>query len=348
MRNKLSQICVLIIAIITLFGTLTSSCNTGDNQVPPLSLQILYPDDGTEINTNFLKVRGGVSPPDATVRINSTQANVNHEDSTFYSYVELDEGENEIEVVASRGDERTSEVLSVSFEPVPWIDYEWPDLKEGVDYTKTPIHISGTVSDPDTSVVVYTTSDPESGVPSDAAQATVNGRNFEADVLLKTGPNYVTAMVEKSGQTATRAMSVSVTEDGEVIFTSGKSDGTSLAWPCAYIENIDKDISIGVGETKLFDVKLKTIPYPHTAPRQKCSFEFWGADGRYAPLPDGVTASIEPPAFLAYQNTVYDVTMVIKTTGEVVPGTYHVKLRVTPENREYTGTYKIIKVTVAE
>lgn len=348
LRNKLSQISVLAIVIITLFGTLTSSCNTGDNQVSSLSLQILYPDDGIEINTNLLKVRGKVSQPDAIVSITGTQATVNHEDSTFYSYIELDEGENEIEVTASLGDERTGEVLSVSFEPVPWIDYEWPDLKAGVDYTKTPVHISGIVSDPDTSVVVYTTSDPKSGVPSDATQATVNGRNFEADVLLKTGPNYVRARVEKGGQATTRTMSVGVTEDGDVIFITGKSDGTSLALPCAYIENIDSDISIGVGEVKLYDIKLKTTPYPHTAPRQKCFFEFWGADKRHAPLPDGMTASIEPPAFWAYPNTIYDVTMVIKTTGEVVPGTYHVRLRMTPENEKYNGMYKIIKVTVAE
>ena len=201
LRHKLSQIAISSIAIITVFGTLTSSCNTDDNQVSPLSLHILYPDDGIEINTNLLKVRGEVSPPDAIVHINGTQANANHEDTTFYSYVELDEGENKIEVTASRGDESTSQVLSISFEPVPWIDYKWPDLKEGVDYTKTPVHISGIVSEPNVSVAVYTITDPESavysitdpesGVPSDAVQATVNDRNFETDVLLKTGPNFV-------------------------------------------------------------------------------------------------------------------------------------------------------------
>jgi len=307
----------------------------------------MYPEDGIEINTNLLKVSGEVSQPDAIVRINGIQANVNKEDSTFYSYIELDEGENEIEVAASRGDERTSKVLSVSFEPAPWIDYEWPDLQEGVDYTETPVHISGIVSDPDTSVVVYATTDRESGVPSDAVIATVSGCNFEADVLLKTGSNFVRARVEKGGQTATRTMTVKVTEDGSVIYTTGKSDGTSLAWTCAYIESIDSDISIGVGETKLSDVKLKTSPYPHAIPQQKCFFNFWGADERHAPLPDGMTVSMEPPAFLAYQNTIYDVTMVIKTTEEVVPGTYHVRLEITPEKGKYPAI-ATIKVTVAE
>jgi len=357
-RNQLSQISVFIIAIITVFGALTSSCNIDDNQVPPLSLQVLYPDDGTAINNNLLKVRGKVSQSDAIVHINGIQPNVNHEDATFYSYIELDEGENEIEVTASRGDERISKVLSVSFEPVPWIDYAWPDLKEGVDYTKTPVHISGTVSEPDVSVAVYAvtdhesavyaTTDPEAGVPPDAVQATVNGRNFEADLLLKTGPNFVIARVEKGGLTNTRAMSVSVTEDGDVIYTTGKSDGTSLAWPCAYIENIDSDISIGVGETKLYDVKLKTIPYPHTAPRQKCIFGFRVADAPYASRPNGITASIEPPVLLAYQNTIYDVTMVIKTTEKVVPGTYHLRLKMTPVSEKYNGLNTIIEITVTE
>jgi hypothetical protein len=251
-------------------------------------------------------------------------------------------------VTASRGDESTSQVLRISFEPVPWIDYKWPDLKEGVDYTKTPVHISGIVSEPDVSVAVYAVTDPESGVPPDAVQATVNDRNFEADVLLKTGPNFVIARVEKGGLTNTRAMSVGVTEDGSVIYLPGKSDGTSLALPCAYIENIDTDISIGVSEVKRYDIELKTTPYPHTPARQKCFFEVWGADKRYAPLPEGMTVNLEPPVFLAYQNTIYDVTMVVKTTEEIIPGIYHVKLELTPEYEKINSMYKIIKITVAE
>jgi hypothetical protein len=348
LRSKLNRLSILAVAIITMPGMLMGSCNTGDNQVPPLSLQIIYPDDGIAISTNLLKVRGKVLPSDAIVRINGTQANVNHEDSTFYSYIELDEGGNEIEVTAVRGNESTTEVLSVSFEPVPWIDYEWPDLKEGVDYTKTPVHISGTVSDPNASVVLYTTSDPESGVPPDAVKATVNGDSFEADVLLKTGANYVTARVEKEGLTNTRTMSVSVTEDGDVIYITGKSDGTSLALPCAYLENIDSDFSIGAGETRLYDIKLKTTPYPHTAPRQECIFGFRLVDAPPDSQPNGITASIEPPVLLAYQNTNYDVTMVIETSEKVVPGTYHLRLRMTPVSGEYNGLNTIIEVTVVE
>jgi hypothetical protein len=96
LRHKLSQIAIFGIAIITVLGTLMSSCHTDDNQVSPLSLQILYPNDGIEISTNLLKVRGEALPPDATVYINGIQANVNQEDSTFYSYIELYEGENKI------------------------------------------------------------------------------------------------------------------------------------------------------------------------------------------------------------------------------------------------------------
>jgi len=348
LRNKLNRRSILAIVIIIIPGILIGSCNTGDNQVPPLSLQIIYPDDGITINTNLLKVRGKVSPSDVIVRINGIQASANHEDATFYSYIELSEGENEIEVAASRGNKSTVKVLSVSFEPVPWIDYRWPDLKEGVDYTKTPIHISGIVSDPNASVVLYTTSDPESGVPPDAVKAMVNGDTFEADVLLKTGANYVTARVDKEGLTNTRTMSVSVTVDGHVIYITGKSDGTSLAWPCAYLENIDSDFSIGAGETRLYDIKLKTTPYPHTAPRQECIFGFYLIGAPPDSQPDGITASIEPPVILAYQNTVYDVTMVIETSEKVVPGTYHLRLKMTPVNGEYNGLNIIIDVTVVE
>ncbi len=348
MGSKLNRLSILAIVIITMLGILIGSCNTGDNQVPPLSLQIIYPDDGITISTNLLKVRGKVSPSDVIVRINGTQAKVNNEDSTFYSYIELDEGENEIEVVAARGDESTSQVLSVSFEPVPWIDYKWPDLEDGVDYKKTPIHISGIMSEPNASVVLYTTSDPESGVPPDAVKATVNGRNFEANVLLKIGANYVTARVEKEGLTNTRTMSVNVTKDGDVIYITGKSDGTSLAWPCAYLENIDSDISVRAGETKLYDIKLKTTPYPHTAPRQDCIFGFRLVSEPPDSQPYGITASIEPPVLLAYQNTIYDVTMVIEASEKVIPGTYHLRLNMTPVSGEYNSLNRIIDVTVVE
>jgi hypothetical protein len=107
------------------------------------------------------------------------------------------------------------------------IDYRWPDLLEGVNYLENPIPVRGRVSDPEAEVWVYTSCEPDTPIPDDATKAVVTGFDFEGEVLLKPGKNLVTAVAKNQLQTASRTMSVQVTDNGSVIYVTGKSDGTS-------------------------------------------------------------------------------------------------------------------------
>jgi len=314
-----------LVLISVLSAIFTVSCSVADNPEPRVSLHITFPENEAIVTTNLLKIRGGTSPADTAIHINGIQATVDTNDSSFSAYIELTEGDNEISVVATHGDESASRLLSVRFEPAPWIDYRWPDLPEGVDYTRKPIHIAGTISDPDLPVVVYATADRNAEVPPGAVDAAVDGTTFEADVLLAAGPNLVCAMVEKGGNTAIRGMLVEVTGNGSVIYTTGKSDGTSLVLYYANIEPVDPEISLRADTTERFDIRLVTSQYPRVAPMEQVFFAFRGADRPHAPLPDGITIRMEPPAFTAYQNTDYTVSMVIATSEDMIPGTYHVR-----------------------
>jgi len=249
----------------------------------------------------------------------------------------------------------STQVWDETTEPALTIDYRWPELQDGIDYTKKPVHISGKVSYPDASVTVYVTTEASSEVPPDAVKATVNGFDFEADVLLKPGGIHVVAMAEREGQTASRHMTVGVTEDGSVTYTSGKSDGSSLpthSWAVFYIQS-DSFINIKAGETRIFNACVATNDgFPSDALPAECSFKTWRSSGANPgpkePLPEGMTISIEPSSFLAYMYMSYDFTLKIETTGNLAPGLYFIHLQAVPPNLPEWDTRSGLLVIIVE
>lgn len=94
----------------------TSSAQKTPSPVPALSLQISYPQDESIVNTPAITVIGTTSP-NAVVSVNGLLANVSPA-GNFQLAISLDEGPNDIEVVASdeNGNE-LSAILSVIYQP---------------------------------------------------------------------------------------------------------------------------------------------------------------------------------------------------------------------------------------
>ncbi|MBN2075090.1 MAG: hypothetical protein JW762_06020, partial [Dehalococcoidales bacterium] len=214
------------------------------------------------------------------------------------------------------------------------IDYRWPDLQEGVNYLENPIPIIGRVSDPEAEVWVYTSPEPDIPIPGDATTAMVTGFDFEGEVLLKPGKNLVTAVAKNSLQTAYRKMSVQVTDNGSVIYVTGKSDGTSLAthsWiqPVYNEERWVFSDTLNAGDTRTYDVQLNSnYGFSGEMLPAECRFEFWQkpepSSFTREPLPEGMTITIEPSVFLAYMHTTYDFRLTITTSESVLPGIYYI------------------------
>jgi len=237
------------------------------------------------------------------------------------------------------------------------IDYRWPDLPEGVNYLENPIPVIGRVSDPEDEVWVYTSAESDTPIPKDATKAVVTGFDFEGEVLLKPGKNLVTAVANNLLQTASRTMSVQVTNKGSVIFVPGKSDGIAVLdyrWiEAVYTEErwVFSD-TLDAGDTRTYDVQLNSnYGFSGEMLPAECSFEFWRkpepSSFTREPLPEGMTITIEPSAFLAYMHTTYDFKLRISTSESVLPGIYYIWWRfVSPDmpDHELRGGHIKIKI----
>jgi len=131
---------------------------------PELSIEITSPEDGAELTESLADVTGTVSDNTSTITVNGVEVEVDDE-GTFSAQVELAEGENTIEAVATLGEESAQDSITVIYtQPAPIlasIAVEPPsDLEVGATQQLTA---TGTYSDDSTaditSEVTWTSSD---------------------------------------------------------------------------------------------------------------------------------------------------------------------------------------------
>lgn len=125
----------------------------------PLALEIKSPVEGAESHVDFIKVTGSVSDTESALLVNGTIAQV-ADDGSFYTYVDITEGENTIEAVAVRGTEKSSDTIRVTYSP-PSHGAAADNLsllinspEDGAEFKMNLQKVIGTVSDPQATVVV--------------------------------------------------------------------------------------------------------------------------------------------------------------------------------------------------
>jgi nitrogen fixation protein FixH len=167
----------------------------------PLTLDIETPEDGCESAIDLVKVAGTVSDPEAGVFVNDTPALVTAA-GVFSAYVELAVGENHIEAVATRGEDRETDEVSITYQPtetpsgVISLRIDSPQAK--ATYKVNVLPVTGTVSDPAAVVVV------------DGMEAQVAGDGtFQGLAVLKEGENSIEINAIKGTLRATENVSVS-------------------------------------------------------------------------------------------------------------------------------------------
>ncbi len=168
----------------------------------PLALEIKSPEDGATSNADLIKVSGTVAEPEDEVIVNGITAQV-ADDGSFYAYIGLVEGENTIEAVALRGEERFSDTISVTYRP-PSPDVITDDLslvinspEDGAEFKVNLQKVRGMVSDPEAVVVVNGI---EAKVAEDGAYYTY--------VDLAEGENTIGAVALKGAAKSSRAVTV--------------------------------------------------------------------------------------------------------------------------------------------
>jgi len=270
-----------------------------------LSLGIDFPGDEAEFKVNLQKISGTVSDPQATVVVNGIEAKV-AEDGSYYVYLDLEKGENTVTATALKGAARGSRSVTVTFTPplVVYLDAE-PEL--GVDYTKTPLAVTGMVNRPEASVTV-----------NDKAVTVAPDGSFTAQALLVEGSNSITA-VATLGDERDEVYILFAVENG----TPGPVPGYSHFF--AGRERHESEIAIKAGDTGTIDVFYETRK---SGPGEYSGKVFY-VSGEYSvealPMPQGLEVSLEPNNFTTYPNTTYHATLIIRTEPELAPGEYYLR-----------------------
>ena len=163
---------------------------------PALSIEITSPEDGAELTESPTTVTGTVSDAEATVTIFDQAVEV-AADGSFSAQVELTEGENTIEAVATLGEEEARDSITVIFAPAVALSIEVTSPQDGAELTESPVTVTGTVSDNTSAVTV-------NGV---AAEVAEDG-TFSAQVELTEGENTIEAVATLGEQEARASITV--------------------------------------------------------------------------------------------------------------------------------------------
>ena len=175
--------------------------------VPPVSLtlDIAAPEDGIEMPVDLVKVTGTVSDPEAKVLVNNVEALVTA-GGAFYAYLELDEGDNLIDAVALRGNEKVFDTIHITYRPPDTAPTEKLALKvaypqNNAEYKVNVLPVTGTVSDPAAVVVV------------NGAEAVIGvDGSFRGYAVLKEGENILHVIAVKDAVKTTQDITVTFTQ----------------------------------------------------------------------------------------------------------------------------------------
>lgn len=165
---------------------------------PELSIEITSPENGAVVEASPITVTGTVSNAEAAVTVNDIVAEV-AEDGTFSAEIDLVEGENTIDAVATiEGIDPVSASVTVTYTlPAPVLSIEITEPEDGAHVQKNPITVKGNV----TAGAVVTVNEVEAEVAEDGT--------FSAEVELVEGNNIIEAVAVLGGKEAKDSIVIS-------------------------------------------------------------------------------------------------------------------------------------------
>lgn len=194
-----------------------------------------------------------------------------------------------------------------------YLDHPYPG-ESGIDYTGTPITVTGYVSSPEARMTV-------NGVE---AKVAADG-SFSAGIQFKEGGNTIQAVATLGDRNDEMTHMVGVGPDGSIYAIPGVGAGGPRYQSSVLF---DHSIELNAGETKVIGVTLES----RKSARGPVKFSYtldlvarvYGQEP--LPMPEGLSASIEPSSFTACPNTAYHSTITVGTTGQLAPGDYYLSL----------------------
>ncbi|MEA1958286.1 MAG: hypothetical protein U9N44_01240 [Chloroflexota bacterium] len=338
----MSRFLILSVSLVFLsIVCFSTGCNYSSSN---LSITITYPADSTVCKNNLLNITGMVSDPSAIVvihnyfKVNNSPSGDSitvpiDKDGGFSGYVELTEGENTIEVSATLSSKKASDSIKVYHCEIPLAITIQENGSYGIDYTKTPLPIYGVVTAPDATVTIN----------NQPVTVSADG-TFHDAVQLSVGQNVIEAKAVKGDEEDSWIIPLDLDENGILGYVPGTGS--------LYLSRITLDNSITVkrGESKNLEITLQADKdLPGLKPKT-LSHTVYLVDDIYStntlPLPKGMSLSISPSSLTVFPKTIYNTTLIIKTTNELEPGTYFLLLN--SELEQTFNTSGWITVTVED
>ncbi len=287
---------------------------------PALSLEVTSPVNNASLNSNLVRVTGEVSDLRADVEVNGVEAVVNNKGG-FVTVVELHEGPNVIETVASVDNAKASQTVAVEFTPPLAVFLDALETQQGVDYRITPIIITGWVSDASATVTV-------NGMAADIAE----DGNFSAQVGLQIDGNSasVTATASLGGSEDSMVRTIKITpQTGEVsppVPTVTVIPPITLPPPTTQTPGTPSSgiILVEAGQSVSHEFGLdasKTIREPSPVGCQIFRVSGNGSRDKLA-VPVGLEVSMQPSTFTLYRNATYKPIIVVRTSPDLPSGDY--------------------------
>jgi hypothetical protein len=291
----------IVLAIVLVVGC---SENT-TTSAPPLSFNILSPVNGAILESNIVEIAGQVSPVTASVQVDGLKTDVS-EDGSFYTHIDLAEGSNVIDILVKLGEEKISRKIELTFTKPLVLFLDEPKPVSGLDYTKNPVTLTGSVTYPQAKVTI---NDTDVSVKPDGS--------YTAAVQLKTGPNIIKLKAESVGKQDVFNYVIDVDSFGKLTYPPPLMNGKSML----FLGNFN----VKTGETVSTDVSLKVGRDIRVPARYNQKISFANAFSSVVPAPDGSSAVIQPDSFMIYPGVQYNMKLTIRISREAAPGTFYLK-----------------------
>jgi nitrogen fixation protein FixH len=211
---------ILALLIVSLVAGALVGCTKKE-----LTLTLWEPQDRATFTSSPVTIRGMVSDPKATVTVNNAPVWVDKQ-GNFSTSVEPFEGENAINVVATRGDKRVTRSVTIIYSPEKAFAIEINSPVDRAELTERPVAVSGKVTDPSAKVTV-------NGVE---AEVTEDGA-FSASVELIEGENTIQATATVEGKEP-------VTKSITVVYKVEQVLGVEIAAPQDNAELTESPVAV--------------------------------------------------------------------------------------------------------
>jgi nitrogen fixation protein FixH len=292
------------ISITTTTVGATGTTITSPPKEAPISID--KSSDGQTVRANLVKFTGGIPSADATILVNNNSVKVDSS-GNYYIYLDLNKGQNVIEVKTITGTETKTENIHIFFKlPLAiQVRLNKSNFDPNTDF-KSPIEaIDGVVSDPAAEVKV-------NGVKVDV---NTDG-TFMARILLLIGGNHVDATAQLGNEADEEYLNWNIADNGQLKTISG----------FLTVPNILPTVTLNAGESTSFDFSLefdKKIPDFSLNSLSITRIATLSGGNNSLPMLPELKVSINPSTYSTYPRIAYDSRVTIETTTALPPGDYY-------------------------